>query len=128
MAQETKQPELKAPANALLSPVNIQPGYLFYGTKGIEFRSNKGGYIIVPWEQVEYVSLEIILNVYYRGIIIKIKPNQKVSAGQPDMSGRTLEFVGGKPKRALPILQEHLASDQIRHRLGVFARRKAKKS
>ncbi|MBM7617320.1 hypothetical protein JOC36_000869 [Weissella uvarum] len=108
-------PELSARANASLSALNIQPGYLFYGDKAIEFRSNKGGYIIIPWEQIDYVSLEIILKVYYRGLIIKTKEDQ------------TFEFVGGKPRQALEIMKKHLQPNQLRRRLGAWERHKMKK-
>lgn len=110
------KPELSAAANAAMSPVNIQPGYLFYGDKAIEFRSNKGGYIIIPWEKIDYVSLEIIMKFYYRGLIIKTT------------EGQSFEFIGGKPKKALAILEQHLQPEQIRRRLGVLERRKQKKS
>jgi hypothetical protein len=57
-------------ANAMMSPVNIQQGRIFYGDRGIEFRANTGGgYIQIPWRNVESVSMEIILNFYYRGFL-----------------------------------------------------------
>lgn len=100
-------------ANAMMSPVNIQQGRIFYGDRGIEFRANTGGgYIQIPWRNVESVSMEIILNFYYRGFFVKTT------------DGKTFEFVGGKAKQAITIFRDHLQGNQILRRKGIMERKR----
>lgn len=104
---------LAGSANAMMSPVNIQQGRIFYGDRGIEFRANTGGgYIQIPWRNVESISMEIFLNFYYRGFFIKTT------------DGKTFEFVGGKAKKAVAIFREHLKGSQILRRKGILERRR----
>lgn len=104
---------LEGNANAMMSPVNIKQGRIFYGDQGIEFRANAGGgYIQIPWTNIETISMEIFLKFYFRGFFIKTT------------QGQTFEFVGGKAKQALTIFREQLKTDQIRRRKGVLERNK----
>ncbi|MEQ4549919.1 DUF956 family protein [Weissella sp. GP1] len=105
--------DLEGNANAMMSPVNIKQGRMFYGDRGMEFRSNAGGgYIQIPWDTVESVSMEIFLNFYYRGFFVKTT------------AGQEFEFVGAKAKQAVEIFRNHLKPDQIRRRKGVLERKK----
>jgi len=104
---------LEANANAMMSPVNIKQGRIFYGDRGMEFRANAGGgFIQIPWQDIETISIEIILKYYFRGFFVKTK------------QGQTFEFVGGKAKKALPIFREQLSAEQIRRRKGAMERRR----
>ncbi|QVK11719.1 DUF956 family protein [Weissella ceti] len=112
---EGVQPQpFMARVNAAMSPVDIQPGMMLYGEKGLDYRSDKGGYIFIPWQNVEYISVEIALGFYYRGFIVKTD------------EGHTFEFVGGKVKKALPFIRQYLKPAQIRQRVTAFQRMKKK--
>ena len=102
---------LEGNANAMMSPVNIKQGRIFYGDRGIEFRANAGGgFIQIPWRDIDTISMEIILKYYFRGFFVKTK------------QGQTFEFVGGKAKKALPLFREQLSVEQVRRRKGVLER------
>ena len=61
---------LEGNANAMMSPVNIKQVRIFYGDQGIEFRANAGGgYIQIPWTNIETISMEIFLKFYFRGFL-----------------------------------------------------------
>lgn len=111
---ETISEAFSARINAAMSPVDIQPGMMVYREEGLDYRSDKGGYIFIPWANVEYVSVEIALGFYYRGFIVKID------------DGRTFEFIGGKVKKAIPFMRQYLKPAQIRQRVTAFQRMKKK--
>lgn len=114
MEESYQEKPFQARTNAAMSPMDIQPGTMFYGDKGLDYRSDKGGYIFIPWQNVEYVSVEIAMGFYYRGFIVKTD------------EGQNFEFIGGKVKQALPIMREHLKPVQIRQRVTAFQRLKNK--
>lgn len=104
---------LSGNANAMMSPVNIQQGKMYYGERGMEFRANtRGGYIQIPWKSVKSVSMEIILKFYYRGFFVTTT------------DGKTFEFVGGKAKQAVNVFRDHLKPEQIMRRKGVMERKR----
>lgn len=112
--ETTQSRPFMARTNAVMSPIDIQPGMMIYGDKGLDYRSDNGGYIFIPWQNVEYISAEIALGFYYRGFIVKTD------------EGRSFEFVGGKLKKALPVIRQHLKPAQIRQRVTAFQRIKKK--
>lgn len=107
-----QQYEYSAPANAVMSPVNIRPGRLFYGDKALEFRSTSGGYILIPWRNVDYISFEIIWGFYYRGFVVKTT------------EGQQFEFIGGHGRHASTIMRKYLKAKQLRRRKSAFERMK----
>ena len=50
--------DLEGNANAMMSPVNIKQGRMFYGDRGMEFRANAGGGYVQIRDNVESVSME----------------------------------------------------------------------
>jgi len=110
---DTKQVEsLMARVNVAMSPMDIQPGMMLYNEKGLDYRADKGGYIFIPWHSVEYISVEIAMGFYFRGFIVKTD------------EGQSFEFIGGKVRKALPIMRNYLKPTQIRQRVTAYERMK----
>lgn len=107
------QVDLTVSANAVMSAMNVKNGQVFVGNNGIEFRTNIGpGFIEVPWRNIDYISVEIVFNFYYRGFIIVTTQGQK------------FEFVASHTKKVLSLAAEHLRDDQLRRRTSIFSRSK----
>lgn len=103
--------KLAVRSNAVMSPVSIKNGILEIGENGIEFNTLLGsGFIQIPYNNISYVSAEITMKIFYRGLIVKTT------------EGQTFEFIISKGKKVIKELANHLADDQIRYRIAAWKR------
>lgn len=106
-----KNVNLSVRSNAVMSPVSIKNGILEIGENGVEFNTLLGsGFIQIPYKNIEYISAEISMKIFYRGIIIKTT------------EGQTFEFIISKGKKVINELAKHLQKEQIRYRVSAWKR------
>lgn len=103
--------DITANANAMMSPFNIKHGQINIGQPGIDFvADNMVSYMQFPWASIEYISADIFLGFYYRGIYVVLK------------DGNQYQFVTSKTKKLLEASSKYLTKDQIRYRKNSFQR------
>lgn len=92
-----------AKANSTLNPLNIKPGYLSIGDKGIEFQSSRGpGFIQIPWEHLAQVRVQIFFGGrYVRGFFLRTDDD------------REFEFIVSDAKYILKAMRQYLPREKF---------------